>query len=231
MSMLLVTWGCAPRIVRYPGPLAAVGRDATALEEPAPEEPPRQLARRHAAEGAEMARAAAYFVDRHPLRHGGVTYRYDCSGLVEAASARAGQPLHGNTAGLWLQAEAAGLDHERKRPSAGDLVFFDDTHDRNGNGKLDDDLTHVAIVERVDDDGTMTLVHKGSQGVVRISMNLERPHDKTDASGKVLNSPLRVKSSRDPRGTVYLAGELWRGSASFWQADPSPLALLSLELR
>ena len=222
MSVLLLTWGCAPKVYRYPGPLGSVGREVAPLEAEEVQEPPRRLARKQQAGSAAMAEAASYYVGRHPLKHGGEKFRYDCSGLVEAVSARAGQPLTGNTAGLWLQAQAQGVDHRKKRPSPGDLVFFDDTYDRNENGRLDDDLTHVAVVETVDDDGTLTLVHKGSKGVVRTFMNLEHPHDKTDAGGKVLNSALRVKTSKDPRGTKYLTGELWKGSASFWKADASP---------
>ena len=42
--------------------------------------------------------------------------------------------------------------------------LFRDTYDRNRNRRRDDDLTHVAIVESVASDGTITLVHKGGEG-------------------------------------------------------------------
>ncbi len=35
----------------------------------------------------------------------------------------------------------------------GDLVFFDNTYDRNGDGKFDDRITHVGIVVGFDKEG------------------------------------------------------------------------------
>lgn len=149
----------------------------------------------------------------------GTTYRDDCSGLVCALYANADIDLgHRNTAALFELAQDLDVHHRKRVPDPGDVVFFDNTHDRNDNGRLDDDLTHLAVVEAVAADGTLTLVHRGSKGVVRIWMNLKRPDEHTDSDGRILNSYLRVRTSRDPAGTRYLAGELWRGSASFWSA-------------
>ena len=155
---------------------------------------------------------------RYPLVCSGETYRYDCSGLVEAIYARAGRPVAGSTRELYERSIDLGVTHRNKRPSPGDLAFFDDTYDRNGNGRLDDDLSHVAVVESVDDDGTITMVHKGSKGVVRLYMNLHTP-DVHSEDGEILNSYLRAQRQKDPRGTEYLAGELWRGFSSLWAAD------------
>ncbi len=149
----------------------------------------------------------------------GKTYRDDCSGLVCALYARADVDLERrNTAGLFALAKDLDVHHRKRVPEPGDVVFFDNTHDRNKNGRLDDELTHLAVVEAVADDGTLTLVHRGGKGVRRIWMNLNRPSEHQDASGRVLNSFLRVRRSSDPAATRYLAGELWRGNASFWNA-------------
>ena len=82
----------------------------------------------------------------------------------------------------------------RQSAQGGRHGVFDNTWDRNGNGVRDDALTHIGIVETVDTDGTITLVHLGSKGVVRIQMNLQRP-SVTKREGKVLNSYLRRGST------------------------------------
>ena len=165
----------------------------------------------------DVARGAASWVGKSRLRHQGTTYRYDCSGFVNAAHALAGDDLaHRNTAGMVAYAKSLGVYERVGSPGQGDTVFWDNTHDRNGNGRLDDTFTHVGIVEQVDRDGTLHVIHLGSKGVVRIRMNLQRPGDYKNADGKILNSFLRRRTNNDPRGTQYLSGQLYSGMASFW---------------
>ena len=145
-------------------------------------------------------------------------HRYDCSGMVNAAYARAGIDLSGaNSAAMFKMARDRNVYHRRKIPRPGDVAFFDNTHDRNNNRRLDDRLTHVAVVEKVDSDGTITLIHKGGSGVTRTKMNLRHPRTHKSDDGKVLNSHLRYRSSRDRRRTKYLTGQLWRGFGSLWK--------------
>ncbi|MBK9648710.1 MAG: CHAP domain-containing protein [Deltaproteobacteria bacterium] len=181
----------------------------------------RRAARGRETDGERVAKAAAHYIGKTSLTCNGKNYRYDCSGFVNVSYARAGYDLGLlNTAALYDLAKEEDLYHRRRRPLVGDVVFFDNTYDRNGNGKLDDPLSHVAIVESIDDDGTITLIHKGSsKGVVRIVMNLEHPEEARSPEGKVWNSHLRGKSSKDPRGTEYLTGQLWVGNASFWSSS------------
>lgn len=172
-----------------------------------------------ASTAAQVVSAAQASVAQAWRQVDGKTYRDDCSGLVCAVYATAGIDLeHRNTAALFELAKELDVHHRRKAPVPGDVVFFDDTHDRDKNGRLDDDLTHLAVVEKVRDDGTLTLVHRGSKGVTRVWMNLDRPDEHADADGQILNSYLRARTSKDPRATRYLTGELWRGNASFWQS-------------
>ena len=118
-----------------------------------------------------------------------------------------------------------GKTHKKKRPDVGDLIFFDNTYDRNKNGRWDDMLTHIAVVVDVDADGTILFAHSGtSKGRSLASMNLLRPHDAHDEAGKRLNDALRRKRSDDPRKAGHLTGELWRGFATFSQSDLSQLA-------
>jgi hypothetical protein len=150
----------------------------------------------------------------------GEKYRWDCSGLVEGAMAGAGIHLAGSSANMMERAKEVGVVHRHKKPSPGDVAFFDNTWDKNGNGLLDDPLTHVAIVEEVDKAGTITMVHLGSSnGISRLKMNLYHPDTRKDEEGNVLNDYLRRASSADSPRTPHLTGELWVAFASFWDAE------------
>lgn len=197
--LLGILLACAPTY-RMPGPLTDLGRDIP-VESRAPTQG-----------GTAIAKAATGFLGVAKLEVRGVAYRGDCSGLVEAALARAGWSYAGSSADLWQTAQERGIAHRRKRPAPGDIVFFDNTYDRNGNGRLDDELSHTAIVETVAPDGTITMVHYASNGIVRLRMNLDRPHDDN------VNDQLRAASRKDPGATKYLAGELWVGFASFYRS-------------
>jgi hypothetical protein len=214
---------CAPSIHRIPGPLAGVGRDpgsewviaakpARAEKRPRPDKPAAGPA------PTAIAEAATAFVGAKALLVDGERYRWDCSGLVEASLASAGCAFKGSSAMLFDQAKEERVLHRRRIPTPGDIAFFDDTHDRNGNGRLDDPLSHVAVVESVAADGTITMVHVGSKGVVRLTMNLRHPEDRTDAAGKVLNDNLRARGKNDSPRTRYLTGELWVAFASYWDS-------------
>ena len=168
--------------------------------------------------GIDVAEAAAGFVDQGALVVDGETFRFDCSGLVNAAYRSAGIDLEGaNGEALFRRVRKGHVHHRRRAPLPGDVAFFDNTHDRNGNRRLDDRLTHVAIVELVHDDGTIVLIHKGGSGVTRIVMNLRHRRDHLDEAGEPINSHLRGRTQRDRRRTRYLAGELWRGFGSLWR--------------
>jgi peptidoglycan DL-endopeptidase CwlO len=174
--------------------------------------------------GVEVAHGLEAFLGQPSLQVEGETFRNDCSGFVSAAYAAAGRDLHSlNSAALHELARDEGVFHKRRRPLPGDVVFFDNTHDRNGNRRLDDKLTHVGVVERVDDDGTITVVHKGGSGVTRIVMNLRHRRQARTDDGEEINSHLRGKTRRDRRRTRYLAGQLWRGFGSFWKLSVDPV--------
>lgn len=223
---MLLLWliACAPHL-RFPGPLGGLGDEPVVerFEVDAPEEgaPPRirpTRARPVATDGEAIARAAASFLGAKKLLVDGAVYRWDCSGFVEASLAAAGLAFRGSSAMLFDQAKELGVLHRRRKPHPGDVAFFDDTYDRNGNGRVDDPLSHVAVVERVDADGTVHMVHVGSRGVAPLTMNLRRPEDRADDDGKPLNDPLRARSPKDGPRTRTLTGELWVAFASFWKA-------------
>lgn len=227
--------GCAPAY-RFPGPLDGLGSAPVRLppraSKPAPERPPpddapvRGGSRRQEAVAQDVVEAAAGFLGKSVFMVGDTRYRHDCSGLVEAAYGAAGVRLAGSSASLFEQARDLGVLHRHRTPHPGDVAFFDDTWDRNGNGKLDDTLTHVALVESVDRSGTISIVHYTTRGVVRERMNLREPDLHRDESGDILNHYLRRRSSKDSPRTRYLTAQLWAGFASFWKVEELQVALL-----
>ncbi|WP_338277657.1 CHAP domain-containing protein [Corallococcus caeni] len=142
----------------------------------------------------------------------------DCSGLVRLAYLQAGIDLvaHGFLAGenavtgIFRRAQAAGAVH-RLNPRPGDLAFFKETYDRNRDGKRNDGMTHIAVVEAVAPDGTVTFIHRGGKGVARSRMNLAFPTVHKLNSGALLNDFIRP-ASKGMR--AYLAGELFVAFAS-----------------
>jgi hypothetical protein len=145
------------------------------------------------------------------LRHLGRAWRGDCSDFVARVHAEAGlplQPLPARSAseGLWRATRPV------ERPRAGDLAFFHDTFDRDGDGRRGDRFTHVALVEAVDGPRVL-LVHRGSRGIQRLAMNLSRRHDPAE------NGWLRKRRAGDPPGQRFLSGELFAAYATAVPAE------------
>ena len=212
---LLALCGCAAT-TRFPGPLGPLGR---AIPAPFPVSPtvagPIDDDRGPYDHATDVVKSARYYLDHFPEG-----FKDDCAGFVCASFGRIGVPLTGNAITFWDAAKQAGDLHHRKLPHAGDIAFFDNTYDRNRNGKPDDELTHVAIVLSVSSDGTILMAHGGSsQGRTTLRMNLLQPQSRNDADGNEINSFLRRQKSTDPSGMKYLASELWKGFATYREAD------------
>ena len=130
--------------------------------------------------------------------------RDDCSGFVTAAYERAGLSLQvspesqkGTTSMaemLYRTAKADGRTHD-ETPKPGDLVFY-----RNTFGKIDGRITHVAMVESVAKDGTVTVIHNIGGRYRRSPMNLADPHE------PLKNGYFRKKQTANE---PVLAGELF----------------------
>lgn len=212
---MLLLWllGCAAHL-RPPGPLGGLG--GAPPPPVAVAEAPARPAKGGDPAATTVATACSFLGERR-IEVRGETFRFDCSGLVEASLAGAGLRFRGSSAMLFEAAREHGVLHRRRLPQPGDVAFFDDTYDRNGNGRLDDPLSHTAVVEAVAPDGTVTLIHVGSAGVVRFKMNLRHAEDRTGPDGAVVNDYLRARRASDPPRTRYLSSELWVGFASFWR--------------
>lgn len=171
------------------------------------------------------ARARAHLGETGAFRVGEARFEPDCSGFVEAIYEEAGVPLRrlmrdaapGERSGVAAAWKAVARYGERLPPDAwpvpGDLVFWHDTWDKDGDGRRDDRLTHMGVVQWVERD-TIVFIHRGSKGVARGSMTVVRRSDRRDADGTVLNTPLRRGDGKD--GPV-LAAELLAG---YGRIDP-----------
>jgi hypothetical protein len=152
-------------------------------------------------------------------RHLDQPFRGDCSGFVKQVLAEAGVRLPPSGPARTATEALSQSTRPTTRPRPGDLAFFHDTYDRNRDGRRNDPWSHVAIVES-EEDGQITLIHRGGGNVARLLMDLDRPSDPERNSG------VRVRRRRDPPGTLYLTGELSAGFGVVVPADV-PVALLS----
>jgi len=161
-----------------------------------------------------IASAAREALERPPRG-----FRDDCSGYVsgalDAAGAldTAGVPPDARVIDFWTRATEEDRVHYNPIPAIGDLVFFDNTYDRNGNGKMDDLRSHIAIVVDVEPDGTVVMAHKGSKYAL-IRMNLLHPTDRRSPEDIEWNSFLRRSGDRGNPLGMYKTAELWSGFAS-----------------
>jgi len=159
--------------------------------------------------GEQIAEIALALRGKEKLLVNGTEMRFDCSGFVLAAYTLADIDVSGNTRALF---EEASISHRLTSvPSIGDMVFFDNTYDRNKNRRLDDSLTHIAIVVGIDSDATIHMVHLGGSGITDLTMNLQHAATHKSPEGKLWNSYLRVnrKGEQSPR----LTGQLYRSFA------------------
>lgn len=148
----------------------------------------------------------------------GKRYGDDCTSFVKALFEPLGVDLLGEAApgdngvtAMWRFASRHGRIFEGGRPLPGDLVFFKETYDLNRDGHANDGLTHIGLVEDVEADGTVLVIHRVARGVVRYRMNLSSPTQLRTADGKRLNDWLRTEA---PGSKPRLTSELFAGFAT-----------------
>ena len=118
----------------------------------------------------------------------------------------AGHRRDNGVTAIYRYAASQGTVFRRGLPLPGDLIFFRDTYDANRDGRVNDGLTHIGLVERIDDNRTVWFIHRLRQGVVRHHLNLDLPHQRTQGgSGAILNDFLRVAEGKGET----LTGELF----------------------
>lgn len=155
------------------------------------------------AQRAQIAQYARSYLGQRRFVVQGKKLPFDCSGLARAVYLRDGidimqTPLQADENAvniIYDYARRHGIVYRHGKPEVGDLLFFNDTYDRNHNGRRDDPMTHIAVVESVRSDGTITLVHTVAGGVLRYRMNLRYPNRTRDPkTGLRVNHYLRRKS-------------------------------------
>jgi hypothetical protein len=151
----------------------------------------------------------------------GRTFVLDCIGTVSAifwgmnVDVRRDFPRYrGDGVGrLYQSLKARGALHHDLLPRPGDVIFWDNTWDANGDGKLDDDpLTHAGVVMSVDPDGTIHYVHEHVvKGVTVEVMNLQHPRDYYDPLGRIVNNAMALNSgiTRRENPPHWMSGDLW----------------------
>ena len=169
-----------------------------------------------------LTEGARWAVGRRHLVVRGRSFPYDCTGTVLAIYWYAGIDLardFGKYSGngvmrLYRSLEKQNLLYSSPHPATGDVIFWDNTYDRNGDGAWNDTLTHMGMVLRSSPDGTIQYVHLNySRGIVIENMNLLEPNLSKKlirGSLRILNSPIRLKERGQPHPPQWLAGQLYR---------------------
>jgi len=166
-----------------------------------------------------LVQKALSLVGRTALQFEGASFSPDCSGFVLAAYYLSGIDLRKEYAQktgngvrrLYHIALSHRLISTGQLPVTGDVLFWDNTYDANGDGKLNDELTHTGIVVSSYSNGRVDYVHYHvSRGIVQESMNLYQPDRES------LNAPMRIKEAGKPRPEKWLAGQLYRAYGRLW---------------
>lgn len=159
----------------------------------------------------QVLTAAAQLVGETQVSMLGTSFRADCSGFVCAAYHSIGLDLidpsvrgRSGTELLYRTFQADGRVQRGAALRRGDLLFFHNTWDRNGNGLRDDRFSHVGLVELVEADGRTTFLHFASGRVKRGVINLRHPDLSHDPdSGVEWNSHLRRGAGRTLTGQLF----------------------------
>ncbi len=166
-----------------------------------------------------ILQAAETMLSTQSFLVGGYRYSNDCTGTILAIYAMAGVRLvdlfpHYSGNGverLYRIAEDRALLYHNDWPQPGDLIFWDNTYDKNGDKNWNDWLTHVGLVLAIDESGTVDYIHHDyTRGVVRARMNLLDPETHLDSDGVIVNSPMRMRSHRHLNPDVWLSSHLYR---------------------
>lgn len=128
-----------------------------------------------------LAQVAQNAVGKPRLIWGNLSFRGDCSGTVRAIFSKAHIPLGGiiktrrdNDVKIiyrWIKKYG---EIFTTNPEVGDLIFFHNTYDRTRNGHMDDPLTHIGVVEKVEG-STIHFVHHLGHSIIRSRMDLSFP--------------------------------------------------------
>ncbi len=170
----------------------------------------------------KLAEGGRYVLGRKELVIRGRRFNMDCTGTVLAIYYYAGIDLTRNfdryggngVSRLYKSLEAEQLLYDTELPLTGDIIFWDNTYDRNRDGRWNDPLTHVGMVMSAGEDGSIEYVHLNyRKGIIIENMNLRRPdvHEKLEKGRlRIVNSPIRMKQAGKEHPGRWLASQLYR---------------------
>ncbi len=171
---------------------------------------------------ATLAEGAGYVLGKESLNIRGKKFALDCTGVVLAIYYYAGLDLAGDfpkysgngVTRLYKSLEQEKLLYNTNQPETGDIIFWDNTYDRNKDGRLNDTLTHVAMVVTSKKDGTIEYIHHNyRKGIIIEYMNLLNPDvfQKLDRGEmRIINSPMRMKTAGKSHGEKWLSSQLYK---------------------
>lgn len=162
----------------------------------------------------DVVALAKSLVGKTAIHVDGRRYPDDCTGLVSALYGHLGldliseaKPGDNAVTAIYRYTQLHGRVFEGGHPLPGDLVFFKQTYDQNRDGRMNDGLTHIGVVEEELSDGTIVVIHRVKRGVVRYRMNIARKDERRDQkSGRVLNDLLKAAA---PGQREVLTGQLF----------------------
>lgn len=170
----------------------------------------------------KLAEGGRYVLGKQELIIRGKRFNMDCTGAVLAIYYYAGIDLAqdfnkytGNgVTRLYKSLEANKLLYDTRYPITGDIIFWDNTYDRNEDGRWNDPLTHVGMVMNVSGNGEVEYVHLNyHRGIIIENMNLREPkiHQRMEKGQmRIVNSPMRMKRSGVAHPENWLSGQLFK---------------------
>lgn len=169
-----------------------------------------------------LAEGAGYVLGKDSLDIRGKKFTLDCTGVVLAIYYYAGLDLtrdfakySGNgVTRLYKSLEQEKLLYNTNLPETGDIIFWDNTYDRNEDGRSNDPLTHVAMVVSARKDGTIEYIHHNyRKGIIVEYMNLRNPDvfQKLEAGEmRIINSPIRMRTPGKSHAEKWLSSQLYK---------------------
>ena len=170
----------------------------------------------------KLAEGGRYVLGKKELIIRGKRFNMDCTGTVLAIYYYAGIDLArdfnkytGNgVTRLYKSLEAEELLYDTRYPVTGDIIFWDNTYDRNEDGQWNDPLTHVGMVMNVSANGDVEYVHLNyRRGIIIENMNLRKPevHQRLEKGQmRIINSPMRMKQAGTAHPDNWLSGQLFK---------------------
>jgi len=175
-----------------------------------------------------ISESALSLLGKKSLKFPGKSFPWDCSGVVLASLWLAGLDVskeYGASSGNGVNrlheiAVRHQIEYDLLLPEVGDIIFWDNTYDKNEDLLWNDLLTHTGIVVAVSNDGTITYVHHDyRRGIIAAEMNLFHADDRTaiqlGGAAKLINSPMRMDKDRYLNPSRWLSSHLFRSFGRF----------------